>query len=309
MVVYIHGANIFRYGEQSMPVVLSPMSLFANTGVPLFMLISGFLFFQKEINWKTNLIKKMKRLALPFFIWSGFWVVIEFIGYLVLPGRFENVLSGGLVGIILRLIGIPFLQGPLYGPLWYVRELFIISIIAPIIQKPLRKWPTVFALFAVSLWFLPINSMFRQTVVLFIFGGALSNKKEWIERLKKVEWEKGVMFLLAGAITSFIHNSIVYQLTLALNIISVFIIASNIVKKERIKKMSFKLSQYIFLIYCIHGKPLSIMQIAYTGFFKTPVLVSIGYFILPFLCFVICLCVAVLFKKYFPRMYRFCTGE
>lgn len=91
LVVFIHSANIFRYANSFMPSVLTPFSMLANTGVPIFMVVSGYLFFLTQKDWKQNFIKKVKRLALPFFIWSCFWVGVEALGHIVLPGQFENV--------------------------------------------------------------------------------------------------------------------------------------------------------------------------------------------------------------------------
>lgn len=309
MVIYIHAANIYGYSNLQMPTCFRPFSLLANTGVPLFMLISGFLFFRKEVEWKENTLKKIKRLAIPFLIWSGFWVVIEVLGFLFFPAKFDNVFSDGIIGVLKLWIGIPFIQGPLYGPLWYVRELFIISIVAPLIQKPLRKWPKVFSIVGIVLWLLPINTMFRRTVVLFILGGALSNEKKIIEKLKRFNWKTGVIILLIGVAISFFQNSITYQITLALYSVSALIIGTELVKGKSAQRFSFEISKYIFLIYCIHGKPLSILQIIYTSLFKSPALVYVGYFLLPIICFGICLGIAYVFKRFLPSAYKICTGE
>lgn len=309
MVLYIHGANIFTYSGLKMPVCFRPFSLLANTGVPLFMIISGFLFFRKEVDWKENLYKKTKRLAIPFLIWSGFWIGFEAIGFLFFPDKFDNVFSEGVLGFFIQWTGIPFVRGPLYGPLWYVRELYIISIAAPIIQKPLRKWPELLGGLGIVLWLLPINSMFRQTVVLFVLGGTLSVKKKWIEKLKQLNWKSGILVLLTGAAISFVQKDLFYQLTLALNVTGAFILGSNSIKNENVRRFSYETSKYIFLIYCIHGKPLSIAQIIYTGIIKSQALVYVGYFALPMLCFCVCLFIAYAFRKFFPSIYRVCTGE
>lgn len=56
MVLYIHSANIFGYCKIGMPNYLRPFSMFANTGVPLFMgLFQVFFSFTKKM-WIGKLI-------------------------------------------------------------------------------------------------------------------------------------------------------------------------------------------------------------------------------------------------------------
>lgn len=309
MVIYIHSANIFGYSNTTIPDYLRPFSLLSNTGVPLFMLISGYLFFRREVDWKENLRKKVKRLAIPFLIWSGFWILFEFAGYLIFPSRFENVLGWNLADFLYNWIGIPFTAGPLYGPLWYVRDLFIISIFAPFVQRLIRKYPIAFFILAVVFWFVPINRMFRQTVVLFVIGGVFSIQSDWIEAFKRIDYKIGFITLSAAIAASFVKIDCMYQLTIFLYTATAFLICNGLLHNKHVKSVCKYLAAYVFIIYVLHGKPLSIMQILYTSLLTGKGWVLLGYFILPLICFFAFLGVAIVFKKYLPRAYKICTGE
>lgn len=108
LVVYIHGFNIFGYAGLKIPTFFRPFMTIATAAVPVFMLVSAFLLFGKEINWFENLKKKTKRLAIPFLIWSCFWIIMEAIGHVVLPDKFKDVFGWNLTDWLLNIFGIPF---------------------------------------------------------------------------------------------------------------------------------------------------------------------------------------------------------
>lgn len=315
MVMYIHSANIFGYANMTQPYYVRPFALLANTGVPVFMLISGFLFFRREVKWSDNFKKKLKRLALPFLIWSSLWILFELAGHFIMPSRFEDVLGWSFPEFLNKLIGIPFVTGPLYGPLWYVRDLFIISVFAPLIQKPVRRFPLIFLVCAGVLWFSPVNQMVKQTVVLFIAGGVLSVKSEWISRFKLIDHKFGLLALALGIGFSLIvigesyFTYCFYQLAILCYISAAFLICNALEKRQGVKTFSAFLSGYIFVIYVTHGKLLSILQIVYTSKLHGAVLTAAGYFLIPLICFGVCLVFSMAFKKLLPKVYKICTGE
>ena len=309
MVIYIHGANIFSYSKISMPDYLRPFSMLTITGVPLFMIISGYLFFHKEgVDWKVNLLRKTKRLAIPFLIWSGFWIVLEAVGFLLLPSKFENVYEWSFQVFLLKWIGIPFSSMPLYAPLWYVRDLFIISVFVPFIQRSLVKYSTPLLVVLTVLWFAPINNMLRQTIVLFIIGELLKITSKKIENLR-MDFRIGFLTLAFGIVFSFIKIDFFNRLTIMLYLISIFLLCKELINNDGIKIKCEYLASFIFMIYVLHGKPLSVMQIIYTLVFYSTGMVIAGYFLIPIICFFVCLIVGMAFSRALPCIYKFCTGE
>lgn len=307
MVVYVHSLNIYNYCALSVPKILVPLSALAETGAPLFMIISGFLFFRKEVDWKANVNKKTKRLLIPFLIWSVFWVIFETVASMIFSNN-RLVIGTDILSIIDAVFGIPFGHEPLYTPLWYIRELFILSIFAPLIQKPLRRWPCAFFLIGVMLWFLPIGFVLKKTVVAFVIGGVLSVKRGCLERLNSVDCRYCILLLLVSGTISYVRNDIFFSASIVLNLVSVYLIGNRIVQNSSLKYVSEKLSNHIFFIFVTHGKLLSLMQMAYVSVLSNQIWVCFGYFFIPVICVLICIYVSFVFRKLFPKAYYISTG-
>lgn len=305
-VVYIHGRNIYGYGDVDSPVYFRPLYALFNTAVPLFFAISGYLQFRKPVEFKTNLIKKTKRLLIPFLVWNSFYVLLELIGHKVLPRLFASTNWGGVLHSIRIVFGIPFYKPPFYNPLWYVRDLFILSLFAPWIQKSLKKWPIAVFVMSVVIWFLPAHRYFRQALTFFILGGLIATDKkiqDWL--IAKRSFTVITFVLILGIGTSLFDIEAVQRISI---ILLIFIVYQGCccVKNSTIYG---KLISYSFAIYVLHGKLLSVLQILWMKEWHGMLSANLGYCILPMFVFSVCLGASVLFKKIYPRVYAICMGE
>lgn len=78
MVVYVHSSNLFRYARAQQPVLIPPISKFAQCGVPIFFIVSGYLAVSlEECPYLEMIKKKMKSLLRPFVIWNLFYFIFE----------------------------------------------------------------------------------------------------------------------------------------------------------------------------------------------------------------------------------------
>lgn len=310
LVVYIHGANIFGYAGLDAPILFKPFFSLADAAVPVFMLVSGYLLFRKEIVWKENLKKKIFRLAVPFLIWSCFWILIEAVGYIVMPDKFENVFSWSVSNWFLKIIGIPFYVSPLYRPLWYVRDLFLLSVIAPFFQKPLKRFPTLFAIIAIGVWFLPLSNSLREAITFFILGGVIATQTKVLGLIRR-NCTILVLFLslALGVGLSFLYNDYCYRLSILFMVFAVYIGCVSMSCYSIFRRICSCLIPYSFAIYVLHGKLLSIIQILYTRKFASNASTYLGYFILPFLVFWVCYFIALLFKKVGLKLFTVSMGE
>lgn len=310
LVVYIHGANIFGYAGYEMPLQLKPFKCLADAAVPAFFVVSGFLMFRNEIDWRINLRKKTIRLAVPFLLWSLFWIAFEAIGYVILPDKFESVFSWDWLSWLRKIIGIPFYISPLYRPLWYVRDLFLLSITAPIIQKPLKKYPLFFMAIAVTVWFTKLPHVCREAITFFTVGGSVSACKTALVKVKK---HLGARMLLCtgipGLLLSLIKNETCYRISVLFMLAFIYLISVMMVKSKPIEKLVLVIMPYSFAIYVMHGKILSILQILYSARFDSLSMIILGYYMIPLLVFAFCMAVAMAFKRLLPTIYAIATGE
>ena len=68
LVLYIHGANIYGYSGYNMPVYFRSLAAIANSAVPVFMTVSGYLLCS-YIYIHTILIKSSPHLWIALVIW------------------------------------------------------------------------------------------------------------------------------------------------------------------------------------------------------------------------------------------------
>ena len=158
-VVFIHftmkdGFNYHGvvYGLDNPPFFFFVVNLFsevlARVCVPLFFIISGFLFFFHFNLNKESYIKKLKNrvktLFLPFFLWNIIAAII-ILGKSALPfypdvkivfsfSRLFNTLfynSDGNGIIVGPSFLVPSMASPLDIPLWFVRDLMVMVLLAP----------------------------------------------------------------------------------------------------------------------------------------------------------------------------------
>ena len=144
--------------------------------MPLFFSISGYLLYyqlNKNIEFKEFLIKKAKRLLIPFIIFGIFWMIP--IKLLVNYPNYENL---KFYQIVLKL-----LTGNDTGHLWYLPTLFLIFLLVVFIKKYFIKKSDILLiifLFIISYFSskFEINNYVKQTLFysFYFYLGTLINK-------------------------------------------------------------------------------------------------------------------------------------
>lgn len=123
----------------------------ARTAVPLFFLISGYLFFYKSsFSWPmygSKLRKRAQTLLLPYLFWNGALVglhlLIEFLFPSVLSGEAKPVLDYGWCDWWDTFWarepsepgGMPM---PINYPLWFIRDLMVLVVFSPLVYAMVR---------------------------------------------------------------------------------------------------------------------------------------------------------------------------
>ncbi|MDE7455588.1 MAG: acyltransferase [Prevotella sp.] len=149
--------------------------LLPRIGVPLFFIISGFLFFYRKDFDKSVYTQKLKTrvrtLLIPFVLWNIIAIVWQLKRFL--PGAslfyrpvvevqlsFVRIINTFLCNVDNRgiFIGPPSpapVMGfcPINGPLWYVRELMVMAVLSPIIYWLLKKAGRWFVIVMGLVWF------------------------------------------------------------------------------------------------------------------------------------------------------------
>lgn len=312
-VVYIHSSNIIDYaGLESVPRMLIPIRTFVATAVPSFFILSAYLLFSKPFAWKKNIVKKIKSLLAPYLFWSIFYVLFEVVGHMVFPAAFDGVGSWGCAEWFKAVFGIPFYSAPIYAPLWFLRNLFILNLIAPVFLLLLKVAPILILAVGGVIWFGPFSSEIRESITFFLLGGYIALHKRSISKKTTIV----VLLLLTAAVallqllvpeasTDYAHRVIIL-----FDLYVVFSVSRVLVKRRSVNKTIEWLSRYTFPVYVMHGKQLTIFQnIAVRVVPQTAAIVVAEYALLPVFCISVAIFEARLFFKLMPRLYSVVMGK
>ena len=110
-----------------------------HIAVPFFFAVTGYMMARDLAakGYRGLLVKRTLTLGLPFFLWNIlFWMVC------VLGSNVKVLLHGGKYSIPLmsaQQFGLWYTGCPLLSPLWYVRAIFVLALISPLILWSIRK--------------------------------------------------------------------------------------------------------------------------------------------------------------------------
>lgn len=330
LVLYIHSG--FHADEIEGMVMNDRVQEFVSgmigrCAVPLFYMISGYLFFLKVPDGMTSIYGKMRKrvgtLVVPYIIGCMFFVGFGVL-MAVLPGVSKYMNSSVMplfskpIGEILRSIFYDADNGaPCAFQLWFLRDLILIVATSPLWHLCLKhlKWGFVAVVFVLTYFDVPHVPFY--SLFWFVLGGQLTKAK--IEM-------GGVSGRIKVAIFGlFLIISIVQLLSpdmLEWNLLRIPIIMLGIIGiwglYDAFVENKFCLSnhkwlgiacQFTFFIYLFHEPTLNIVRkliVVVLGKNELGYLAS--YLISPWIFSVCAVFAGLLFRKYLPRVYNVCTG-
>lgn len=343
LVVYTHSTNIFSYigGNEfdSIKFLLSPFIYINQCGVPIFFLISGFLSegtIERTGNYGNMMKKKAKSLLIPYFIWNIFYMLMEVVGYYIMPSAFDDISHESMIMLLIKMIGIPFIKGPIYEPLWFINSLFMFFCFLPVINFVVKKLPgfyiIIIDLLLMSIYVPLLYSdgyFINRSIPFFILGLYLAENKNKIFRIfNNIYKYRYILLLIFGfatyiiayvkSINSDIHS--VYRVGMTCHVItmtiimglctSIFLIIRDISKIQIIRQILNCLSEYSFMIYVMHGKILSILQILFSRLLKqNGIIVILEYLLLPIIVILINIIIAFFMKRHLNKVYAVIVGK
>lgn len=331
LVLYIHSG--FHADEIEGMVMNDRVQEFVSgmmgrCAVPLFYVISGYLFFLRVPEGMKSIYGKMRKrvgtLVVPYIIgclfFVGFGVLMA-----VLPGVSKYMNSSVMplfskpIGEILRSIFYDAGNGsPCAFQLWFLRDLILIVATSPLWYLCLKhlKWGFVAVVFVLTYFDVPHVPFY--SLFWFVLGGHLTKVK--IEMggngRTKVAIFGLCLFLMISIIQLFFPDIIDWSLLripiILLGIIGAWGLYDVVFGKD------FSLSrhqwfatacQFTFFIYLFHEPTLNIVRkliVVVLG--KNEFGYMSSYLISPWIFTVCAVFAGLLFRKYLPRVYDVCTG-
>ena len=152
--------------------------IICDCAVPVFILISAVLLYRKPFDWEKNARKKCCSLLLPYMIFNTLWIVQVFAKHVlgkklgITVGNDIDLAAFSLFDWVDAYFGLTGDYKPLLTTLWYVRDLFLLNLLAKPIQKLVDKFPIPVLVLVMAVWFLGIPVYFIQaySLIFFVLG-------------------------------------------------------------------------------------------------------------------------------------------
>lgn len=328
LVLYIH-SNFHNYpheilGMEMNHILQNTISvIIGQCAVPLFYMISGYLFFLNAKNIK-NIIEKIKKrirtLLIPFIIaclfFPLFYILLEIIPgtdkFINSQNNFSNNFQQPITNILLSLFyKTPGGTSPWAFQLWFLRDLIIIIIISPLlfyIREKTKKEFIIIGLF--FLHFTKINIFPFTACFWFMFGDSYLPQ---LNRLK-IQWILP-LFICSSIIEVFFSNNFPFFLSIPIKIIGIacFWNIYDIIVPPTFKLADHTslrlLTGYTFFIYLYHEPSLNIVRkiiVIICG--QTSSGFAISYLLSPWIFAICATFIGFILKKRFSYIYSIIVG-
>ena len=305
MIVLVTFAHSYGGVEEDFSLLMSDWSTYeflkllisqtlVKVAMPVFFIMSGYLFFANVDVWnfkvyKTKIWRRIKTLLIPYLIWnllmaiklktfswSIFWV------YWAPAGSQIDWFGWELL-----------MTAPANMPLWFLRDLMVVSLLTPIIYILINKlgyWLMgLLTILYLSGVYAFIPGLSAYAIYFFSFGAFLSIRKmDLVVSLKRVEIPAYVLSVLFAIAMLLTYNTPVFSsLMLCFRLtgaISVFCIASRILSStdRRLPPLVCDSAYFVYLVHYVFF--FSFIDTAFFAVFGTSIpALSLHYLLAPFL--------------------------
>src|SRR5690606_24616874 len=283
----------------------------ARIAVPIFFMISGYLFYKDVTNGKLNEFalkfkKRWRSLVIPYFIWSLigllFYILLQsfpqskpfFTQQLIRNFNLEDYFN------TIVLYPIPY-------QLWFIRDLIVLVLLSPLIYLGLSKTRFLLIIIFTFAWIFDVDYILltSESLLFFSLGAFLNIKKIELNISHKLVEVKFVFFLLWVLLTAFqaflyLSNAendilvrILHKMGLLFGIVTVWIFYDDLFDFDISKTKIYFCFEYTFFIFLCHEPLLTILKkLFYYLFGATEQSSFIIYIIAPILTILICITIA-----------------
>lgn len=287
--------------------------------VPCFFLFSGYYMFYKEKDWLSpntyarEMGKRCWTLLIPYVFWSLLALCLA-----LLRTKLQNSFFGEQEPLVFDTVS-HYLYSSLWLntynlPLWYIKDLIILSLLSPVIYILAKKAPWILVPLFVAYIYSYDVVLAARGVFYFLLGAILATRK--VDMISEVERYKAIilpLFIVSSLVIPFADN-VAYAMQLKYLyvplVISFFFIIAGYAYDKRpalIAKLG-GLSTLVFFVYVSHE--VQILSIVKGVFYDYGLLNTIpGYFASAALVVAICVALYYIANRFFPKQLAFVLGR
>lgn len=298
----------------------------ARFRVPMFFILSGYFYFaavqRTEGDFHTQLIKRIRTIALPYLLWSiiglSLYAIMQW--PMATRGFFIHTPVHDLTPLQLlhRL-----LIEPVPYQLWFLRDLMVVFALGPVILPFIRAFGAWAMFPPMLLWVLEVDLMLvsNEAFPFFVAGGWLAirgpaQEPELNDRTRLaivISWLSLVLLktvlVVWNAVSIRVINNL-HHLAVFMGLIAVWVGYDLIVQGRDVRHtLLYRFTAFTFFIYASHEPLLSVV--------KNVLFVLLGhhamanllvYFMTPVITLVLCLAGGTLLLQHAPMLYGMLTG-
>ena len=296
-----------------------------ETGVPGFFVISGYLFFLSKKSYRQKISSRVHTLLIPYVLWNSLLLIFYLLALAL--GHPQDINGKSIAAYTyidyLRLFwdrGNSFDNGnfvPLLCPLWYIRNLLIVSFLSPFFYFIIRYAREAF-LFIVTVWWLITyhNAFIQQTILFFSLGAYFSIHD--INPLQKIHERKGIIlflfvfFFISDIVSHTIYitpvNLQIHRLALILNIPALLLIAEYCVHHHVTNQM---LPKAAFIVFCVHYPIVVVLRKFCVSYYSNAP--SVNHILMYFACVIATVLLSIgiflFLNNFFPNVKNVLSGN
>ncbi len=306
----------------------------ARCAVPLFFLFSAYLQFMKNDKFSVLIKKRAKSLVLPYFLWPilniGLYVGIKFLLSKVVPSLFSHPrvipqMEWNAADWFHAFFGYTTLKdgnwhnfADLYLiQFWFVRDLFILILLSPLLQLAAKKFPFCTILAVSFFYFGDVRPFFVASQALFYYtlGFYWANYDfDLFAFADKIKWKVLIpLFIILWLyVWNFSEtNSFSYWFMIFVDCFVFLKLSVLLVKNEKVFSATKYLSEFSFWLFAIH-MPFLLTSIQTLWRKALPMTNTLRclceYFGVSLLVIVIGTFAGIILKKIFPPLFRILNG-
>jgi surface polysaccharide O-acyltransferase-like enzyme len=298
----------------------------ARIAVPLFFLISGYLFFCGFSFSTENYLKKIKSrinsLLIPFVFFNV--ATLLFLGLLqnltltraLFSGNSPPISSLGMYGYLNAIFGIDRL--PISYQFWFIRDLMIIVLVTPLINLFLKAVPRLFIFIILTLWFIkiwPISMPAAASVCFFSIGAYMANSKINLFALDRYGHAILPIYIAVlvtdalvkdGTISVYVHN-----IGIVTGIVSALYATKYLLNTNQLKQILLWASGCSFFVFAVHEPLLTAVRKISYAFIqpKDDIIIIVLYFLNPSLVIIMSVAIYVAIRILAPKFLSSITGS
>ena len=285
--------------------------------IPILFLISSYLFFYSFEGWNWKLFKEKIRsrfhsLFVPYLFWNAFALLFYFLVHQLfseqISSSYQNVSQFTAIDF-LRAFWNGFDGNPIAYQLWFLRDLMVLFLLAPLFYFLLRGrlgWVLI-ALFISNEIFQFVIDFKLRSITWFAIGAFLAIRQFDVLKYLKDSRYVIIVLYLVFLVASFVSDAF-FPYSSFIGVFAAFDIVRLLIKKGL--QMPRPLTEVSFFEYAFHGCTILIITKAIGRLFDgNQLLLAFGYFLAPVMMTILCVVIYYSLKRLFPRFTNIIVGK